>query len=921
MVEASSAAGGTAQRTFSSDLYFLVGILGDVIQETAGSDAFELEEAVRAGAKSLRAGDTAAGATLDTLISDADSGELRMLIRAFTTYFQLNNIVEDSERIRRLRQREAANPDQPQRGSVHEAISALARRGITAVQMQTMLNQADVRFVLTAHPTEAKRRTIIDKLSRIFATIRQLDERSALPRELDRARPSLASAIAGLWTSHELRDSLPTVQDELKATLIYFRSSIAPVLIDIYRDIEDALAAVYPNETLTVPSFIRFGSWIGGDRDGNPFVTPEVTIEALESMRGAAIELLYERLRWLAGRVSIHHHMVKPTSLLDPLLERYSAIYPDLYRRLVTRNKGEPYRHVFTLMRERLADALHHREHGYQNASELLDDLRTVDAALREQNVSLVADGDLRDIIRLVDVFGFHLAMLDVRDHSGQHRATVDWMLRHAQVEEEYAALDPSQRADVLCRMINDPRPLVYDHDVTAPAVAREVLKTFATIHTFLADSHTPKTLAYIISNSESPADILEVLLLMKETGLCEVGGDNARLRIVPLFEDRQTLHDSPQTMRTLLDMPEYRRALGSSGGVQEVMVGYSDSNKDAGYFASSWGLFLAQRELADLFSEYGVQFMFFHGRGGAVGRGGGPTNKAILSLPYDTVQGRIKMTEQGEVISTRYANREIAYREIELAIGAILAKSFPLRDWDGGDESPEQAQRFSQIMERMGEKSAQKYRDLVYGDPDFVTFFYQATPIDAISRLQLGSRPAKRSGTNDIRQLRAIPWVFSWTQCRIILPGWYGLGTALESAIAEYSLAELQQFWQTRPFLHSTLSNAEMAIAKADMSIAARYVHLVEDATIRDRIWNIIQDEYELTVRMILAITGEHSLHDRDPRLQKTFERRNPYVDPLSLIQVELLRRWRDHGDDPDILETLHLAVNGIAGGLRNTG
>ena len=908
-------------RTFSSDLYLLVGILGDVIQETAGTEAFELEEAVRAGSKSLRAGSSEAGIVLDELISGADSDDLRMLIRAFTTYFQLNNIVEDNERIRRVRRREAQNSEAERRGSIGEAIGALARRGITAEQMQKMLDQADVRFVLTAHPTEAKRRTIIDKLARIFSTIRQLDEHSALPREIERARTMMASTIAGLWTSNELRITNPTVQDELRATLVYFGSSIAPVLVEIYRDIEEGLAFHYPNDAIIVPSFVRFGSWIGGDRDGNPFVTPEVTIEALDIMRGAAIDLLYDRLRWLAGRVSVHDDMVKPTALLDPLLERYGAMFPELFRLLAVRNEGEPYRQLLTLMRERLDAARNREEHAYQNAGELLADLKVVDSALREQNISRIANGDLWDIIRLVDVFGFHLALLDIRDHSSRHRITADWMLKHAQVEPAYAELAPGARAELLQRIINDPRPLVYDHETDAPATALEVLETFDTIRDHFQGHHAAKSPAYIISNSETPSDILEVLLIMKESGLCDVGGHNASLRIVPLFEDRLTLQNAARTMRTLLEMPEYRNALESSGGVQEVMVGYSDSNKDAGYFASSWGLYRAQQELAELFVEFDLQFMFFHGRGGAVGRGGGPTNKAILALPHNTIQGRIKMTEQGEVISTRYSTPEIAHRELELAVGAILAKSFPLQDWDGGDESPEQAHRFTQIMERMGEVSTQKYRALVYGDPDFTTFFYQATPIDAISRLQLGSRPAKRSSTNDISQLRAIPWVFSWTQCRIILPGWYGLGTALQTAIEEFGLEHIQYLWQSKPSLHSTLSNAEMAIAKADMSIAERYVQLVEDDEIRDRIWTQIRDEYDLSVRMILAVTGENRLHDRDPRLQRTFERRNPYVDPLSLIQVELLRRWRANGEDPELVEALHLAVNGIAGGLRNTG
>ena len=909
------------RRTFSDDLYLLVGILGEVIQETAGPDAFELEEAVRAGGKQLRRGDPAAGPELDRLIHGADADELRVLIRAFTNYIQLNNIVEDSERIRRVRRRESENPTAPRRGSIHEAIGALARRGITAEHMQSLLNQADIRFVLTAHPTEARRRTIIDKLSRIFHTIRDLDERQALPREVERARIMMSSAIAGLWTSNELRITQPTVQDELRATLVYFGASLAPVLTAIYRDIEEGLAAVYPHQAMTVPSFIRFGSWIGGDRDGNPFVTPEVTVEALQMMRSAAIDLLHDRLTWLAGRVSVHRKMVRPSTRLDVLLSRYGAMFPDLDRYLAVNNEGEPYRHVLTLMRERLAAARNHDPYGYTSASELHADLMTVDAALREQSMTRIANGDLRDIIRLVDVFGFNLAMMDVRDHASRHRATVDWMLQHAGVEAGYAGLDEGQKVALLQQFIADPRPLVYQHVADVPHPAGEVLATFRTIREQLAEQVAPRVPAYIISNSESASDLLEVLLLMKETGLCDVGGANARLRIVPLFEERHTLQQSADTMRMLLEMPVYRQALASSGGVQEVMVGYSDSNKDAGYFASSWGLYQAQQHLAELFGEYGVEFMFFHGRGGAVGRGGGPTNKAILALPHNTVQGRIKVTEQGEVISTRYATPEIAHREIELAVGAVLAKSFPLRDWDGGHESADEAANFVRIMKRMGGISAKAYQDLVYGDPDFVTFFYQATPIDAIARLQLGSRPAKRASSNDIRQLRAIPWVFSWTQCRIILPGWYGLGTALETAIREVGLEHLRHLWLQKPFLHSTISNAEMAIAKADMGIADRYVQLVEDEDIRDRIWGQIRDEYDLTVRMILALTGEEHLHDRDPRLQRTFERRNPYIDPLSLIQVELLRRWREGGDDPEVIEALHLAVNGIAGGLRNTG
>ncbi len=373
--------------------------------------------------------------------------------------------------------------------------------------------------------------------------------------------------------------------------------------------------------------------------------------------------------------------------------------------------------------------------------------------------------------------------------------------------------------------------------------------------------------------------------------------------------------------MSAILDEPVYMTALEASGGTQEVMIGYSDSNKDAGYFASSWGLYRAQGMLGALLRERGIPFVFFHGRGGSVGRGGGPTNEAILSLPVDTINGRIKVTEQGEVISARYSTKPIAHRELELAVGAALMRSFRVPDWDAETGSDEERAEFTGMMNLMEEVSATTYRDLVYGDPDFIAFFQQATPIDAISQLQLGSRPAKRKATNDIRDLRAIPWVFSWTQSRIILPGWYGLGAALEAAVGEYGLERVQQMLERKPFFRTTLANAEMAINKADMGIAERYVGLVEDDGLRDRIWTRLRDEYDRTTRLILQVTGQERLHDREPVLQRTIERRNPYVDPLSVIQVELLRRWRANPEDADLLETLHLAVNGIAGGLRNTG
>lgn len=904
-------------RSLSDDVYLLAGVLGDVIQSLAGRDALDLEEEARSLAKQLRRGDESAGFRLEDLVHEADTDELRILIRAFTNYFQLINLAEDSERIRRVRQREHREPRKPRRGSIREAILVLAERGISGDVVQQMLNEADVRLVLTAHPTEARRRTIIDKLARIFSLIRDLDERRVLPHEVSRARERLSSTIATLWSSNELQITKPTVLDEVRAVLVYFGSTIAMVIPEIYRDLEEAIAEAYPEAGITVPPFLTFGSWIGGDRDGNPFVTSQVTVEAIGIMRSASLGLLEGRMTELSGRLSLSDLMVRPVSTLEPLLSRYAEMFPELFEELARLNRGEPYRQLITMMRERVRATRDAVVNGYGAARELVADLRQIEAALYEQSADAIVSGELHDMIRLVEVFGFEFATLDIRDHANRHEFALQHVFQESGVELDYEGLAEDDRMALLLREIDNPRPLLPLDLERLPEQAREVVETFRTIHWLLTHGYPDAIQSYIISGTESASDLLEVLLLMKETRLASPGGSEARLRIAPLFEEGATLRESGLTMAKLLDAPAYHKALESSGGTQEIMIGYSDSNKDVGYLASSWGLQQAQADLASMLEERHVPFIFFHGRGGSIGRGGGPTNIAILSLPRDTVRGRIKITEQGEVVSARYATEPIAHRELELAMEAILVRSTDASSrWD-----PEQRARFNACVQVMADRSATVYRDLVYGDPDFVTFFYEATPINAISRLQLGSRPAKRVASNRIQDLRAIPWVFSWTQARIILPGWYGLGTALAEGIEQFGLDVMQQMQQRWIFFQSTLSNAELALAKADMQIAERYVRLVKSDEIRGRIWTQIKDEHVLTQQMILAVTGQEHLLDREPVLQRSIERRNPYVDPLSFIQVELLERLRDDPDNEEVLETLHLAVNGIAGGLKNTG
>ncbi|HEV2108997.1 MAG TPA: phosphoenolpyruvate carboxylase [Thermomicrobiales bacterium] len=905
-------------RSISDDIYLLGDLLGQVIRSQAGEEAFLLEERARALGKSLRDGDVAAGDALAALVAGQNDDELRTLIRAFTSYFQLVNLAEDNERIRRIRHREAKAHPEPRRGSVREAVGMLASHGLTATEVQGLLDRAEVRLVLTAHPTEARRRTVIDKLARIFAVIRDLDERRLLPDDLDRARARLASTVAELWSSDEIRAVSPTVLDEVRAGLVYFSSTLLQVVPHIYRDLEESLARTFPGTAFKVPPFLSFGSWMGGDRDGNPFVTPAVTVETLTVMRDLALRFWDERLTELSGRLSVHEGATGPARAIMPRLEEYRELFPELGQDLARRNAGEPYRQFLTLARERVR-AMQNGEggRGYARPGELLGDLRLIETSLRDQGQGLIAGGDLHDVIRQVEVFGFHLATLDLREHAQRHALALAETFRLTGVESAYMGLPEAGRVDLLRREIANPRPLIPGDIAGFPDDARQVIATFRTTRAVLEGDHPGAITTYIISGTDAPSDVLEVLLLMKETGLARPGGEGAALKIAPLFEQGDTLREAAATMSRLVDEPVYQAALSAQGDAQEIMIGYSDSNKDVGYLASSWALYEAEVSVAEVIHEKGLDLTFFHGRGGSVGRGGGPTNVAILAQPAGTVGGRIKLTEQGEVISARYSTVQIAHRELELVTGAVLVSTVGALP----RPAPERLPDFYAAMKLMADRSTAVYRDLVYGDPDFITFFHGATPIEEISRHQLGSRPARRTASRSVEDLRAIPWVFSWTQARVLLPGWYGLGTALAAGRDAFGLDLLCEMDTAWPFFDALLGNAEMALAKADRAIAERYVALVEPVEVRDRIWAKIQTEWDLTEAMLLAVTNQERHLDREPVLQRSVRRRNPYVDPLSFIQIELLRRLRSDGATDDRLRTALLAINGIAGGLKNTG
>jgi phosphoenolpyruvate carboxylase len=906
-------------RSFAADRALLAGVLAEVVGRAEGPRAVELHDEAVTLARAAREGDGSAAERLAALVGRLGAGEAEILVRSLTRWFQLMNLAEDNERIRRVRARESREAPAPRAGSLRDAVQSLLADGTGAPELAALLRRAEVRLVLTAHPTEARRRTTLEKLARVFGVLRDLDERAGVPGAEAEARRRLLATVQELWGSDELRAVSPTVLDEVRGGLAVF-SMLSEAVPALYRDLEEAVAEAYPGQDVPVPPLLTFGSWIGGDRDGNPHVTPAMTVEALELMRDRCLHLLEARVVLLAERVSLSERVSGRAPGLADLERAGAERFEALAAELLERNSEEPYRRAFTLMAARVAATRRGDPEGYGTPAELLADLRTVERCLCAGHGEFTAAGDLHDVLRQVEVFGFHFARLDVREHARVHRAALDEVLGTLGVQEGYATLDEGERMALLAREIESRRPVIpADLRGFSPAT-REAIETFRVIRDALDGRHAGAVEAYVVSGTEGPSDVMEVLLLMKEAGLARAGGHDAALRIVPLFEAGATLEAAPVTMDGLLRQRPYRAALRSVGDEQEVMIGYSDSNKDVGYVASSWAAYRAQLRTAAVLRRHGATWVFFHGRGGAVGRGGGPANVAILALPPGTVEGRLKMTEQGEMLAAKFGVGEIAHRELELAASATLVTTHNL----GPRPAPGRSTDYVEIMEEMARCSSRVYRELVHEDPDFPAFFAAVTPVDEISRLRLGSRPARRrAAATGIEDLRAIPWVFSWTQARIVLPAWFGLGSALGAAREAHGLDLLREMEAGWPFFAGLLSNAEMACAKADPGIARRYVELWDAEGPRERIWRTICAELERTRAELTLVCGEERLLDREPVLQASIDRRNPYVDPLSYVQVALLRRLRAGDEDADgALGRLSLlTVNGIASGLRNTG
>jgi len=960
------------------DIRMLGDALGKAIQQHEGISVFETVEQLRRNCKRLRtcaetlrsASATEAAqlqhemATLDQeitrIVDSCDLDTTIDVIRAFTVYFHLVNTAEQHHRTRRYNY-ETLSASTPLRDTLAGLVAFYQKNGINASTLQQLLNQLSIDLVFTAHPTEAIRRSLIIKSRQLDALLEEHDLRADMtPRQRALWQHTLESTITLLWRTDAVRYVRPQILNEIKMGGYYLNEILFDALPELYAELEQLLHDAYPQDHLTIPPFLRFGTWIGGDQDGNPNVLAETLLEALHWQRSQVIEHYRSSIQTLAQEYSQSLKLCSITQQLQDSLECDAALLPDYDHELGSQTALEPYRRKLSFMWKRLETTTtpgstvgadlsrpapiyrpsgkpHDSSIAYHSAQEVLADLLLIRDSLLADGEQHVAHGQLATLIRQVQVFGFHFAALDVRQHSERHSSALAELLKITGLRrDDYNALPESERVSFLTNLLSDPRVLPR-YELNVSKETQHVLSTFDAIRQAREEFGEQAITCYIISMSRTVSDLLEVQFFCKEAGI-------TNLPIVPLFETIDDLRSCTDTLESAFHQPNYRRWITSCGNQQQVMLGYSDSSKDGGILTSSWELYLAQTRLAALGARYGIGCTIFHGRGGAIGRGGGPIYEAILGQPPHTVNGRIRITEQGEMLSFKYGLHSIALRNMELVVVGVAQSSIPDDILPPALSHIHTPPAWLETMQCLSTKAYARYRQLIYNTPEFLRFFEQATPILELGWLNIGSRPPRRAAGHSIEELRAIPWVFSWMQSRYVLPSWYGVGAALEEYIAEdpdqpNRLAQLQNMYRSWPFLRALLDNLQMTLSKADMPIAHHYSLLVSDKALRKRISTEITAEYERTQHMLLQIVGGKALLDTSPVLQRSIRLRNPYVDPLSYFQVALLRRLRAIGGPLVLDETTQqnatgqereranltyavlLTINGIAAGLRNTG
>ena len=926
----------TNERPLVEDIRLLGRILGDVIREQEGDAAYGLIEQIRTLSVAFRRdADHEADRALKKLLKGLSGDQTVSVIRAFTYFSHLANLAEDRHHIRRRAIHERAGDTQE--GSLEVAMSRLRWAGITSKTISNTLAQSYVSPVLTAHPTEVQRKSILDAERDIAVLLNIRDEiklrgaafdsnKDALtPREVAANEAHIRARVMQLWQTRLLRFSKLTVADEVENALSYYESTFLREIPKLYANLEQLL------DGQPVHSFLRMGQWIGGDRDGNPNVSAQTLEYALRRQSEVVLRHYLTEVHYLGSELSLSAMLVNCSPDMQALAERS----PD---RNVHR-MDEPYRRALTGVYARLAATLHDLtgtdaarhavapQNPYRQAQEFAVDLRTIQTSLETHHGKALAVQRLHPLIRSVDVFGFHLATVDLRQSSDKHEEVVAELLATARIEPSYSALNETAKRALLLGLLNDARTL-HVHGAAYSTHTQAELAIFTMAKVMRERYGAAAIQHYIISHTESVSDLLEVLLLQKEVGLLQ-GTLDAKARsdliVVPLFETIEDLRNAAPIMRAFYALAGVAELVQRSGGEQDIMLGYSDSNKDGGIFTSNWELYLAEIALVDLFEEleqiYRIRLRMFHGRGGTVGRGGGPSYEAILAQPPGTVRGQIRLTEQGEVIGSKYANPEIGRRNLETLVAATLEATLL-------QPTKPASKAFLDAAAELSQFSMAAYRALVYDTPGFTEYFFSSTPIREIAELNIGSRPASRKASQRIEDLRAIPWGFSWGQCRLTLPGWFGFGSAVQTFIKSGSagtekerIALLQRMVRQWPFFKTLLSNMDMVMAKSDLALASLYSELVVNARLRRKIFSAIEQEWHATAWALSTITGEKSRLANNFSLQRSIRHRFPYIDPLHHLQVELVRRYRKGQADERVQRGIHISINGISAGLRNTG
>ncbi|MEK9815598.1 MAG: phosphoenolpyruvate carboxylase [Limnobacter sp.] len=903
------------------DIRLLGALLGEIIAEQQGLPVFNaIEEVRQLSVQYRRFDDKAARAKLEVRLEALSQDETISLIRSFSIFSMLSNIAEDCHLIRRNRQHELAG--MPAReASLDYTIPELERVGVNREAVLTRLKQTESVPVLTAHPTEVQRKSVLDAQQSIIALIRHRDEIQLTREEANAWRDELKAAVQRLFQTRLLRRNKLSVIDEVNNALAYFDSTFFAQVPQVYRKLQSLLNLPSTDNFLPVNEdplgkVLTVGSWIGGDRDGNPFVTAQVLDTTLKIQSRKVLEHYLAEVNCLIREFSVTDYFLK---LNPPLTELANASGEDSAHRM-----DETLRRACVAIRKRLEATFQQAAQGectaqaYASPADFLADLNTLFSALNDNGMQRIAEGRLALLARKVKVFGFSLMALDLRQNSDVFEEVIADLLKQSTLGKiDYLACGEAQRVELLCAELRTPRLLFSDSLQYSERTHSEmaIFRKAKLAHQILGASAIQNC---IISKTASVSDLLELAVLLKEAHLLNVAKGEIAVNVVPLFETIGDLQAAPDIMNRLFGIPEYRTLVASRGHVQEVMLGYSDSNKDGGFVTSGWSLYQAEIGLVDVFAKHGIKIRLFHARGGSVGRGRGSSDHAILGQPPGAVDGRIRLTEQGEVIAAKYGIESLGRRNLEVLVSANLMVS------EHTELTREVPAKYLELMAKLSEHAFNAYRDLVYNTDGFLDYFKQSTVISEIASLNIGSRPASRKANWTIEDLRAIPWVFSWAQSRVMLPGWYGFGTAvatLRTRLSEPELQDLQAMAKQWPFFNTMLSTLNMVLAKADMAIASRYAAMVEDATLRDKVFGRIAAEHARAVEGLLWLTGQQELLADNPLLKRSIEARFPYVDPLNHVQVELLRRHRQGELDERVARGVHLSINGIATGLRNSG